>query len=261
MEGKNKVQPLIIFVVILIISIVGSRFGSEYILREYTDDYGVHSLFNIVANLLLAVISLAFIKRYDLIDLAGLSRSKKLVGLGFLIFPLYLVVINVVFSNDIPMGDLIYNCSILLLLCLSIGLAEELSLRGFLQSYIIKYFTKTKKQAIWAVIGGALIFGLLHLIKFDKGFYGEVSQVFFATFIGVMFGAILLRVKRIWPLIIIHALIDFAAKMDEMGHPFQMKNTEPTEFISAIVITLIVLPCLIYGLVILRKPSREKLMA
>jgi len=261
MNSSSKFVPLITFIGILLTSVVLGRMGSIYILEHYTDDYTVHAIFDIVSNVLLAGISYIFIKRYGLMDLAGFNRDKKLIHIGLLFFPLYLVVVNSLFADAISSSNMIQDIMVLALLCISIGLFEEYALRGFLQSYLIKNFTQSKKQVVYAVIGAAFIFGLLHLIRFDKGLYGELSQVAFATFIGVMFGAILLRAKRIWPLVILHALIDFAAKIDSIGQPFQVAINKPTNLTSAIIIALIVLPCFVFGLIILRKKTYDELVS
>ena len=260
MKSSSKYLPLITFTGILIVSTVLGRMGSIFILENHTDDYTVHSIFDILSNLVLAGISYVFIKRYGLIELAGLSKGKKLIYRAVLFFPLYLVIVNLLFADAIFFSNMIRDIMVLAVLCISISLSEEYALRGFLQSYLIKNFASTKRQVIYAVIGAALIFGVLHLIKYDKGLYGELSQVAFATFIGVMFGAILVRTKRMWPLIILHALIDFAAKIDGIGEPFSIVLSKPTTLISAVVIALIVLPCFILGWVILRKRSYRELV-
>lgn len=260
MHNYSRYTPLVFFVVILLASTVLGRLGSIYLLEQYTDDYSVHAVFDILCNLILGVISYVFIKRYNVTELAGIAKNKNLLYKALLLFPLYLVLINFLFADEIASASIIKDSSVLLVLCLSIGFAEEYALRGFLQSYIIKYFANTKKQVLWAVVTAALIFGLLHLVKFDKGVYGELSQVAFATFIGVMFGALLLRTKRLWPLLIIHALIDFAAKIDGIGEPFTQSISKPTDVISAVVIAVLVLPCFIFGWMILRKKNYQELV-
>lgn len=261
MRSASKATPVLVFVAILVLLIIGGRVGSLYILDEYSDNYTVHAVFDMLSNVILALVSFVFIKRYELSHLGGLTKNKKILSFGLLFFPLYIAVLNIVFAGEFTVTHWVYNSFILVLLCLSIGLSEELAFRGFLQSYIIKFYCASKKQVIWSVIAAAFIFGLLHLIKFDKGIYGELSQVAFATFIGVMFGALLLRTKRLWPLIVLHAIIDFAAKMDDMGSPFKRTISEPTEPFSALMIALVVAPCFIFGWAILRKKSYEELMA
>lgn len=260
MVASKKANPVLLFVGILVVLIVAGRLGSLYILENHTDDYTVHAVFDMLTNVILALVSWVFIKKYDLLDIGGLNKNKKIRAFGLLFFPLYIAIINIAFGGDYTVTNWVYNSLILGLLCVSIGIAEELSLRGFLQSYFVKYYATSKKQVIGSVIVAAFIFGLLHLIKFDKGLYGELSQVAFATFIGVMFGALLLSTKRLWPLMVLHAIIDFAAKMDDMGSPFEASIPKQTDLISAIVIALIVLPCFIFGWIIMSKKTYPELV-
>ena len=57
---------------------------------------------------------------------------------------------------------------------------------------------------------------------FDKGLFGEIAQVGYALFIGLAFGATLYLTKRIYPLILVHAFIDFFSKIEAVG------SVEPT---------------------------------
>ena len=260
MSKSHYLNQLAIFIAILILFLLVRNYVSIQLSNNGIVSYQAHSYFQIGANIILALISLYFIKKNKLQELAGMSK-RKIKRIGLLLFPLiYLPVLNILFLDDVPADNILINSTILIIYCLSIGFAEELSIRGFIQSYLIKHVGTTKKGVVISVIGSAFIFGVLHLFKFDKGLYGEISQIFFAIFIGVMFGVILLLTKRIYPIIIIHAIIDFAAKLDAVGVPKKIGITKATELDNSILITLIVLPCLIYGLVLLKKASYDDLV-
>lgn len=169
---------------------------------------------------------------------------------------IYLVSINLVFSDEIDNNKLYPNIALLLLYAMTIGFAEELSMRSFIQSLCIKYFRNSRKRIFSCVLATSLLFGLLHLLKFNNGIYGEISQVLYAAFIGFMFGAILVITKRIYPLAIAHALIDFASKLDAAGIPVTEEATKETPLIISAITVLIVLPCLIYGIFIFKKYKR-----
>jgi membrane protease YdiL (CAAX protease family) len=200
----------------------------------------------------LSSISIVIAKKLNLLELGGLSKVKP-QKLWIVIFPLlYLVLINLLFLDIIP-NYTYTNLLVLIIYCLSIGFSEELSLRSVLLPLISKYFGNDRKAQVKAIFISAFIFGLLHLIKFDKGMYGEISQLFFATFIGVMFGAVLVVIKRIYPLIIIHALIDFAAKLDSINEPARNIVSNPMGIESAVLTILLTLPCLLYGIYVIKK--------
>lgn len=224
----------------------------NFLIEQGVTSYTTHLLISTGVNLCIVVVSFLFIRKHGLQDLAGIGMTSLLRPL-LLLFPLYIVLLNIPDIVDIPTVNLLPNILVLMIYCISIGLSEELSLRGFLQSYVIKHFGNSKRSMLLSVIGVALIFGVMHLIKFDKGVYGEMSQVLYATFIGVMFGMLLLVTKRLAPLIIIHAIIDFTAKLDGMGIPKSFEGPkDPTSATQGLIVALIILPCLIYGLVISR---------
>lgn len=246
-------KPALSFVALLITILVIRTFCKEWLIDRDILDYKTHLLLGIITNIILTFISLYYIKKHHLLMCSGIKKQPLKKPL-LLLFPLiYLVAMNLVFSDMEQAQITVANLSMLLLYTISIGIAEELSIRGFLQTYVLKHFGHKKKHTVMIVLGVAFLFGVLHLIKFDKGFYGEVSQVLFATFIGALFGVLLLITKRIYPLIIIHAAIDFAAKIDTVGIPVAATQSEGTSLANAMLITLLVLPCFLVALFLMRK--------
>ena len=246
-------KKIIAFVLILITITLVKQFTVDYLINNQIVEYKTHLLIKTLFNIVLAGISFYMIKTNDLIEVSGLSKVKPKKIILVVIGGLYLILLNALFSDGLE-NYVTTNLLTLLLYCVSIGYAEELSIRGFLQSSLSSYFGNPKK----AILIASLIFGTLHLIHFSKGFYGELSQVLFATFIGVMFGVLLVITKRIYPLIIAHALIDFFAKLDTAGLDFTISNTEPTSLTNAIVTVLFVAPCFFYGLFMMKKHMKQK---
>ncbi len=224
----------------------------ETLSNQGFDTYAEGISLRLIVNVVLIIGALILIKKFNLSDLAGIGNFKTKQWL-LLIFPLYVVVLNFMNLDEIQDASWL-NFALFLVYVLSIGFSEELLLRGFLQSYLIKISKKTKRNTVFAVIGSAFIFGLLHLIHFDKGIYGELTQVGFATFLGVMFGGILLRTNNMFGIAILHALIDFAAKLDGVGIPMDFnKIIEEDSLSNSVLIIIILLPCFIYGLILLKK--------
>lgn len=210
-------------------------------------------------KILYALVSFWLIKKYKLLNLAGLG-NQKFKNWFLLIFPLYLLIITSPEPGEIDFAAIpLYKFGILLFHVISIGFAEEYMMRGFMQSFLLKHFGATKRGIYFSVIGTGILFGVLHLVKFDKGLYGEISQILYATFIGTMFGAILLRTNKIWPLVVLHALIDFINNFDKLQREEVnlTVNYSTTSLQDAIVISLVVLPYFIYGLLLLRKVKVE----
>ena len=253
MNTKHFWNQLTLFIVGLLLLLVVREYFSLQLIKNGIESYRIHTLVGISANILLIGISYFFIKKNGLLHIAGL-KGTKLKKWHLLIFPLiYVAGLNVLTMNDVNTDVLLPNILILLLYSLSVGISEELSIRGFLQSHVIHYFGKTEKNIRLSVFAAALFFGIIHLINFDKGIYGEVSQVLFATFIGVMFGFLLVVTKRIYPLIIVHAIIDFVADLDSAGIPIKEKISMATSIDNAFYIVVLALPCLLYGIYLMKK--------
>jgi hypothetical protein len=253
MNTKHFWNQLTLFIVGLLLLLVVREYFSLQLIKNGIESYRIHTLVGISANILLIGISYFFIKKNGLLHIAGL-KGTKLKKWHLLIFPLiYVAGLNVLTMDDVNTDVLLPNILILLLYSLSVGISEELSIRGFLQSHVIHYFGKTEKNIRLSVFAAALFFGIIHLINFDKGIYGEVSQVLFATFIGVLFGFLLVVTKRIYPLIIVHAIIDFVADLDSAGIPIKEKISMATSIDNAFYIVVLALPCLLYGIYLMKK--------
>jgi membrane protease YdiL (CAAX protease family) len=241
-----------IFVIILLLIIAIREYSSHQLIAHGIVSYQLHMLVGIGANVILSVVSFLFIKKHGLLSIAGM-QGTKLTKWSLLLFPLYLVLLNISTMDALPQHIGSLNITILIVYSISIGVAEELSIRGFLQSYFIRRFGTTKKAIVQSIFAAALFFGLIHLLNFDKGIYGELSQVCFALFIGLMFGALLVITKRIYPLIILHSIIDFFGKLDATGLPVQEKAGTPMVLENAVFISVLALPCLVYALILLKR--------
>lgn len=252
MKNKYILKQITLFTFFITILLITNNLVKDYLLSNNITSYNTYLFTRIISNILLTMMSFIVAKKLNLFKLGGLSKGKPKKP-WLIIFPLiFLASLNGLFLESIPNFS-IYNLLTLAIYCISIGISEELSLRSVILPLFSKYFGNNKKAQIKAVFTTALLFGLLHLIKFDKGIYGEVSQVFFASFIGVMFGAILLAMKRIYPLIILHAIVDFVAKLDSVGKPIKEVITNPMDLESALLSILLTVPCLIYGIYVLKK--------
>ncbi len=249
---KGFLSQMIVFLFALFSILILRTFSSNLLLKNGIDSYQIHTLLNLGANLILISFSYYLIKKNRLENLAGL-KGAKLQRWYLLIFPLvYLVFLNLLLNAKVG-NPAIMDIVLALIYFVSVGFAEELSVRGFMQSYFITHYGKSKKSIILSVIISALFFGFVHLIKFDQGLYGELSQVLFATFIGAMFGAVLLVTKRLYPLIIIHAIVDIVGTLDKVGVPLENELKDPWTLESAIIVAALTLPCLIYAIIILKK--------
>ena len=146
-----------------------------------------------------------------------------------------------------------------ILVYLSTGLFEETLCRGWVQTLFIQKWGNTKKGIYGSVILASLLFGMLHLIHFFMGqmtLLASVTQVIYATFIGVFMGACVLRNESIIPTMILHGLVDIAGSLNEIAVNGGIHKELMTISVSnAVESVALMSPLLIYGLFILRKTA------
>ncbi|MGJ8734104.1 MAG: CPBP family intramembrane glutamic endopeptidase [Cellulophaga sp.] len=261
MTKKQFWNQLLLFITALLLILSTREYLSYLFIQKKIESYAIHTLLNICANLILIVVSYFFIQKNKLGELAGLQK-RKVNKWYLLLFPLiYLVLLNILIIDVVDIQTLLPNVLLFLTYCISIGFAEELSIRGFLQSHLINYLGNTRKSSIISIFTAALFFGVIHLLNFDTGIYGELAQLIYATFIGVMFGFLLVITKRLYPLIIVHTIIDFVADLDVVGMPIKEKISELMSLETAALITVLALPCFIYGIFLMIKYKLVKTTA
>jgi membrane protease YdiL (CAAX protease family) len=80
----------------------------------------------------------------------------------------------------------------------AVGFGEEVFFRG----YLISLWERLSGSKAQSVIVTSLLFGIVHVYQ---GVYGVAS----ATGIGLVYGLMFVRLRRLWPLAFAHALTDF----------------------------------------------------
>ncbi|OLV19280.1 hypothetical protein BOO71_0003268 [Deinococcus marmoris] len=108
---------------------------------------------------------------------------------------------------------------------LLVGFAEELMFRGILFEAF-----RTKLTPLLTVLVTALLFASVHLINLIHGasLQGTGDQILNAFALGVMLGALRLRVASIYPLMLFHGLWDIVAADFEMTHTPAATSATPT---------------------------------
>jgi hypothetical protein len=139
----------------------------------------------------------------------GFQISLKLTGLGVLLFvpaKLMFVLRGMIVSPNTP-GLLAGQIALPIIIISSIltGIFEELMEVG----YIIKV---TEKHGMWtAVVISALIRAVLH-------FYQGAAGMACVFVIGVTFGLVYWKLRKLWPLIVAHILIDIIGSLRYAHH-------------------------------------------
>ncbi len=144
-----------------------------------------------------------------------------------------------------------------LLTALSTGWIEEILFRGTVLTALLQRWGQRRKGIYLAVLVSSILFGATHLLNFVQGrkpLLDTATQITFAVFFGVIFGACFLRNRTIWPMMLLHAAVDWAGTLDEIAVGGGLHATvQPMTPGNALVSILITLPLCLYGLYILRK--------
>ena len=92
-----------------------------------------------------------------------------------------------------------------------VAILEELVFRGFLLFLLLDLFRNQKYKYFLAALFSSLIFALFHLTNLFIGMdiISVLLQMVYTFLIGGMLAIVVLKVRSIWPCIIIHALFDF----------------------------------------------------
>jgi membrane protease YdiL (CAAX protease family) len=129
----------------------------------------------------------------------GLGAPTRRPGLILLTLPL----LNLARGFHADLGTV----ALLVVASLLVGFNEELWFRG-----IILRVLQPKGQG-WAVVGSALLFGVLHLLNGLAGQNLAVTlvQIAYACVLGLCFALVRLRTASLWPAALVHALTNLFA--------------------------------------------------
>ena len=131
-------------------------------------------------------------------DLAGGLGLAALIGIPGL--GLYLVAHSLGLSLTVQgstLPDLWWRWPVSILLAIENGFLEEVLVIG----YLLTRLGQLRVPAWWAIALAAVLRGSYHLYQGYGGFVGNAVM-------GVIFGWVFLRWRRLWPLVVAHSLID-----------------------------------------------------
>jgi uncharacterized protein len=200
------------------------------------------------------------IQKLQLSDLAGtrlLQLRKPIFLLIPFVYPMALAIPQVLDVNAEALKSVTAVATMLIWILQATS--EEVLFRGFVQSTLIRHYGRSHSITS-IVIASAVLFGLAHLINLARLSYLDVlNQVVFATCFGVLMGALLLNVQNVWVLGLIHGFINIFFGMEEIikGSNATREITKTAGIQAVIVYTLIALPVLIIGLLILKPIAKQ----
>ena len=253
--------PLISVIVLILFSTVLTEIHVEDKLSALLDFQSASYLIGIVEQTGVGLLLLLLLSKLSLLEAAGFTQPSKWKQV-WLIWPILLY--SVLNGGTSPFdGTLTIDTGkpllivLFILLYLAVGFMEEIVFRGTTLSILLNKWGGTRRQIYWVVLLSNLAFGSLHIVNLIMGrrtLLSTGAQVLYGTFFGVFFAACFLRNKSIWPVIFGHALFDLCGNFSDISVSSQTFNqVMDLTWQDALVSTLITLPLLVYGLVLLRK--------
>lgn len=219
---KTKIKTLFYCLFLLSLVILSSKIPIKEVLENIGLDKDI-SIFvrRILLNSLFCGLAIFEIKRKNILNTSGLRITKihRPVLYLFLIPHILLFTVGFEGTRRVPSEEFTDHFGILYLIFIfSIGVFEEILFRGLIQNIIVDVFKTEKNGEIWGLFISSVLFGSMHFINLYTDFSNlsnTIVQVFAATCIGSLYGALLLRTKNIYPIMFFHGLIDFSSMAQE----------------------------------------------
>ena len=142
------------------------------------------------------------------------------------------------------------NLISLIILAITIGMAEEFFFRGFIQEEIVEVYGKTRKQVIISIIISGVIFGLVHLsnVLSNQDVITTIMQVLQASSLGILLGSIYFITKNIWTVVFLHSFYDFSILLGEVN---SYKDCINNPEVSSIMLLFTVIGTVVYSIIYL----------
>ncbi len=162
------------------------------------------------ASLILSLVAALILTKMGWWKAVGFRWPNRPRDLWYFALPLLPAVITLMVGVEVTSLVLLAEFFVITLL---IGFAEEAIFRGLMLNAL-------KAHGFWrAAIITALLFGLSHALNglAGKSMAETGAQIFYAVAFGFAFAALVLKKGILWPLVIVHFLIDFVSFLQRPG--------------------------------------------
>lgn len=186
-------------------------------LGEFLNNYNLNKkenelLARTIVRALIFVALILSIKKLGLSSFNGIGKHFRIKEPAILIIPLFLIVVGFWANWSIYSEADLMLLILFVLSVLTVGLVEELSMRGIVLPFLISGISDMRYKLYGAVIGSSVLFGMIHfisVIRYPENLWGITTQVLFGISMGVLFAALMLRIGNIFIISIFHASINF----------------------------------------------------
>lgn len=249
-------RPILFSVAMFLLATVLTEVPLKGLFAPYIGVQAAHYLTLILEQGMVGIFFFILLSRFGWLSTAGFTTPSQWralwLGWPLLVFTLINIEEGIVIDTSKP--GLI---GLHLLTTLSTGWLEEILGRGVVLTAFIQKWGRSRKGIYLAVLVSSALFGLAHLANFlfgRKPLLNTVTQILFALFFGVIFAACVLRNRAIWPMMLLHAAVDWAGTLDEIAIGGGLQTVDPVITpTNALISVLITLPLFLYGLFILRR--------
>ena len=172
-------------------------------------------VYSSVSRFLGALVAFVFMVEFSFGAILHPLGNKSVKKLIFVIPALIIAVNNFPWVSflagdcalDASFGDIAFYAVI----CLCVGLFEELAFRGCALMILLKKRTSTRLGVFMAIFWSSILFGAVHLANIFISSPGAVLlQIGYSALIGGLCCLVLLETANIWICVFIHALYNFA---------------------------------------------------
>ena len=191
--------------------------GKESLLYQINDD--IARL--IIAGLLMLIMPIFFRGKCNFGFRGGKLKLGVLLAIPELIIPLWNFLQIKIYDAPFVVGTTALIAAIVH--GVGPGVSEEIFCRGFVVSNLMRIWEDKPNKFTRCILASGIAFGLLHAVNAiaTGDIFAALVQVIYTAAIGVFDGAIFLRTRNIWGVILMHTLTDisaFIAVFDESIH-------------------------------------------
>ena len=197
----------------------------------------------LVLEIALALVVVMVLVRRRAWRRVGFRRLSTVRDLRFYWVPLFPVLPVLPAALAALPRTAVADLALLVALAALVGFVEEVVFRGLLLRWLVP------RGLWWAAVVSSLAFGVAHFVNLLVGddLGATLVQVGYASALGFAFAAVALRTGVLWPLVIIHALMDVVGFLT-------VAETAPTGITGSDVVppALYAVGFVVYGSLVLR---------
>ena len=220
-----KNLKLILGIVIGFVLLLGCVIFADEFVATFIPTQPFGGMAEFAIRILLLTISYFIIKK---MYKKGIGPSTSNLGKGIFIYgaamwiPIILNLITKARTPVVPFATVLPTLIGIFFSQMGTGVLEELVFRGFFFNAFVDRLGNNKKGVFASMILSSSVFGAIHLLNLIDSpelIVATIAQAIYATMVGCFFCMIYYCTGNIWSCIILHGIVDFAAKFWNAFNP------------------------------------------